>query len=77
MSGYVPCACRDCMEVAIAGDDGVALCSDCKESGCDDGECQAPHACDGEPTPLTACERCNGRLGAQDPGTVCGMCKYS
>jgi hypothetical protein len=33
-SGYAHCTCRDCMEIAIADDDGVALCSDCEEAGC-------------------------------------------
>lgn len=48
-SGYKPCACRDCMEIAI-GDDGVpAFCSDCEEAGCEDahggeGECLSPDA---------------------------------
>lgn len=32
MSGYVPCACRDCFETAI-GEPG-ALCHSCKEAGC-------------------------------------------
>lgn len=49
MSGYVDCACRDCFEIAIAGDDdrGIALCSECKDAGCSidgDSECDAPHA---------------------------------
>lgn len=22
------------------------------------------------------CEKCGGRLGAQDPGTLCGFCKF-
>lgn len=42
--GYVPCACRDCMEIAI-GARGDALCSDCEEAGCEPGaeeECSAP-----------------------------------
>lgn len=35
MSGYVPCACRDCMDIAISGDDGrPALCGECEEAGC-------------------------------------------
>lgn len=33
-SGYVPCACRDCFEIAITSG-GPALCSDCEEAGCD------------------------------------------
>ncbi len=35
-SGYCPCACRDCFEVAIGNGDGPALCWECEESGCDD-----------------------------------------
>ena len=34
MSGYVPCACRDCMDIAISGDDSPALCLLCKDAGC-------------------------------------------
>lgn len=43
-SGYAPCACRDCFEIAI-GDGGPALCTECEEAGCDvagDSECQVP-----------------------------------
>lgn len=33
--GYVPCACRDCFEIAIQGDeDEAALCHECEEAGC-------------------------------------------
>jgi hypothetical protein len=38
MNGYVYCACRDCMDIAI-GELG-ALCNDCEEAEC-------------EPLPLT------------------------
>jgi hypothetical protein len=44
-SGYRPCSCRDCMEIAI-GEKG-ALCHDCQKAGCSplgDEECQAPGA---------------------------------
>lgn len=42
-SGYTPCGCRDCFEVAI-GKSG-ALCHACAEAGCDgSAECQAPGA---------------------------------
>ena len=34
-SGYTPCACRDCMEVAI-GVSGEAYCHECEEAGCAD-----------------------------------------
>jgi hypothetical protein len=46
-SGYVACACRDCMETAITSDGKLALCSDCEEAGCEAGaekECCSPHA---------------------------------
>jgi hypothetical protein len=33
-SGYRSCACRDCMELAIAADE-PALCSACEEAGCE------------------------------------------
>ncbi len=46
MSGYVDCACRDCFEIAIAGDDEdlKPFCHACEEAGCADahagtGEC--------------------------------------
>jgi hypothetical protein len=40
-SGYCDCACRDCFEIAIAGDDEPAFCSACEEAGCEeDSECQ-------------------------------------
>ena len=52
-TGYVACACRDCMEVAIQGAIGQkAYCSACVEAGCPDHqgvpemsqECRAPGA---------------------------------
>lgn len=48
VSGYVSCACRDCMEIAIMTDGKPALCSDCAEAGCEAGaekECQASGTC--------------------------------
>lgn len=46
-SGYVPCACRDCFDIAIADNqaDG-ALCHECEEAGCghNDGECKRSDA---------------------------------
>lgn len=45
MSGYRPCACRDCFEIAI-GEVG-ALCSECDKAGCEadaETECDAPGA---------------------------------
>lgn len=46
MSGYCSCACRDCFEIAISGDEPKALCSDCEAADCDPdgGECQSPSA---------------------------------
>lgn len=40
-SGYTPCACRDCFDIAISDDWTVPdLCWACEEAGCDsDGEC--------------------------------------
>lgn len=32
MSGYIPCACRDCMDIAI-GEPG-ALCNECQDASC-------------------------------------------
>ena len=47
MSGYTPCACRDCMELAISSDvKKPELCHACKRAGCDGGECQAPYSDD-------------------------------
>lgn len=47
-SGYVHCACRDCMEVTISSEDDAeegALCLDCEEAGCEAGagECCVEH----------------------------------
>jgi hypothetical protein len=48
MSGYRPCACPDCFEIAI-GDEG-AMCHECEAAGCTgDGECEAAGAYGGEP----------------------------
>lgn len=49
-SGYVNCACRDCMEIAVANDvRRGALCRECEEHGCaperdGGGECLCPCA---------------------------------
>ena len=80
-TGYRPCACRDCMEIAI-GDEG-AFCLSCEAAGCSgDGECDAPEAyaaCDaafgpdddaGIPAtgePHVAIEALLTRLAALDP----------
>ena len=46
-SGYRPCACRDCFEIAI-GEPG-AFCHACEDAGCNgDGECDAPGAYNGD-----------------------------
>ena len=48
MSGYTPCACRDCFEVSISGNvNDPDLCAECEESGCDvdgESECQRDDA---------------------------------
>lgn len=55
MSGYCDCACRDCFEIAIASledddtNDGLALCWECNEAGCDpksESECNREDAYD-------------------------------
>jgi hypothetical protein len=47
-SGYTPCACRDCFDVAISSDvRHPELCAPCADAGCDaDGteECQRDDA---------------------------------
>jgi hypothetical protein len=45
--GYVPCACRDCFEIAISDKGEPALCHECEEAGCEcnaECECSAPGA---------------------------------
>lgn len=53
-TGYRPCACRDCFEIAI-GSEG-AMCHACQDAGCSgEGECSAPGAYGGdEPEPTDA-----------------------
>ena len=46
MSGYKPCACRDCFEIAIGEDGEAALCNECEEAGCD---CEGGSECSVEP----------------------------
>jgi hypothetical protein len=51
ISGYVFCACRDCMELAITSHGEPVLCHECNTSGCIAGaeqECQAPGAYGGD-----------------------------
>lgn len=46
-SAYVPCLCRDCMEIVLATD--PAFCHHCEDAGCPgDRECQASGAYGGE-----------------------------
>ena len=56
-SGCVPCACRDCMEIAIQGPgEKRAYCAACEAAGCPDHqgvpgmsqECRAPGAYGGD-----------------------------
>lgn len=42
MSGYKPCACRDCFETAIGDEGEPALCHECEDAGCD---CDGEHEC--------------------------------
>jgi len=45
LSGYCPCACRDCFEIAITSDGKPALCNECEASGCDcngNASCEVP-----------------------------------
>jgi len=57
-SGYVPCGCRDCMEIAVTSG-GPVLCSGCQAWGCafggSDGgsDCQVPDPGDLEAETLT------------------------
>lgn len=48
--GYVPCACRDCFDVAIGdGTERPAYCHDCETAGCEDmglSECMRTDAYD-------------------------------
>lgn len=64
-TGYVHCACRDCMETAI-GVQGVVFCSDCTDAECAlDHECQRPDAYGaGETEEATACVICGKTLAA-------------
>jgi hypothetical protein len=34
-SGYTHCACRDCMDTTVSGDQAqLELCTECQEAGC-------------------------------------------
>lgn len=68
-TGYVHCACRDCMELTI-GVDGVAFCDDCTDAECAlDHECQRPDAYGGHSDDSDWCSRCEGS------GTTVGTLK--
>ena len=63
-TGYTPCACRDCFEIAI-GVPGEALCHACETADCEantETECEAPHAyCSGDERTVDGiayCEAC-------------------
>lgn len=66
--GYVPCACRDCFEIAIAGDEGPHFCWECEEAGCEEGE-----ECQVEPPLCEACGDGEYILNSADVCTECGM----
>ena len=49
-SGYTPCKCRDCFEIAVSNDTTIPeMCWECIEAGCEpDSECQSPSAYGGD-----------------------------
>jgi hypothetical protein len=52
--GYVPCACRDCFEIAISDKGEAALCHECIDAGCEacgERECQREDAYGSEEDP--------------------------
>ena len=56
-TGYRPCACRDCMEIAIGG--RGAMCHECEDAGCNgDRECLAAGAYGGEDEPAPPSSEC-------------------
>ena len=61
MTGYVPCGCSECMEIAI-GEPGT-LCWECEEAGCTD-ECEVFNSvseeieCGGCDMPQSICDCC-------------------
>jgi hypothetical protein len=49
-SGYTPCACTDCLDVAVSSDETILdLCGLCEDAGCmpDGGDCERPDAYQG------------------------------
>jgi hypothetical protein len=80
MSGYRPCACRDCFEIAI-GNAG-AMCHECEDAGCPgDRECLAAGAYGGEPeecedNDCAGCSWCDAaeRSEAQVDAIADGIC---
>jgi hypothetical protein len=75
-SGYRPCACRDCFEIAI-GEPG-AYCHECDDAGCPgyqgqpgmSQECQAPGAYGGGDDDESDDEPAPGQLGAPEPSVL-------
>lgn len=59
MSGYRPCACRDCFEIAI-GEEG-ALCHACQEASCTPCTCADPGLRSSE-----TCDAYNPRTGRHE-----------
>jgi hypothetical protein len=78
-SGYRPCACRDCMEVAI-GDAG-SMCHHCVDAGCDSNrECQAAGAYGGEPeecedNACTGCSWCDAQPATPPATPIHAACE--
>jgi hypothetical protein len=79
-SGYRPCACRDCMEIAI-GEAG-ALCHHCEDAGCDPNrECQAVTAYGGdepeecEDNDCTGCAWCDAHGTTKPLTTIHAACE--
>jgi hypothetical protein len=63
VSGYTPCACRDCMEIAI-GEPGEAYCHECESAGCPEyqGVEGMSQECQCEPELEEECSMCGGPL---------------
>ena len=64
-SGYTPCRCRDCFEIAISSDVGKPeFCGDCEDACCEDGEeCSSPTAYGVVEADLVICDVCDSRIG--------------
>lgn len=81
-SGYCPCACGPCFDIAISDSDGnPALCNECESAGCeesesgdcarcDDGSCS--HDSCADPREDNTCVRCVEREA--DCETRAGYC---